>query len=180
MATPIIRSVVNGITVDGQGRNDLVIGQAVACSDANPDNVGHNHQWAFVDIPIGSSASIVGTSNPTCTFTPDVTGSYEIGCMVDGVSTDIEILAVPLPFTGARIPAFSETLGYNGGGNTKGWHEAMTQFMRAVDVLIQLGPSGPPGPSGPSGADGPSGPSGDQGPSGVDGPSGPSGPSGTA
>jgi len=155
---PIIRSVAHSVVVDGQGRNDLVLAEEVQCSDINPANIGHSYLWSFTDVPIGSNANIVDAASPTCLFHPDVTGSYELNCTVDSAAYSVEILAVPLPNTRARIPAFSETLEYTGGGNAKGWHEALTQFMRAADNEGANGPSGPSGPKGPSGLSGASGP----------------------
>jgi len=46
------------------------------------------------------------------------------------------VLSKPLDRTGARIPSFQGRLEYNGGGNTKGWHEAQTEFARKVDKLL--------------------------------------------
>ncbi len=134
MAAAIIRSVgsVSG-TVTGVGRKNLVIGEIVTLSDANPANVGLPHSWALLDVPLGSSTTLTTPGAATSTFSPDVTGSYFVKCVVNGVSITKVILAVALPTTGARIPAFTEELEYNGGSNTKGWHEALTVLMRVAD-----------------------------------------------
>jgi len=144
MSTPIIRSTSQTIVVDGAGRNDLQIGSLVTCTDINPANTGHSYLWSFVDIPIGSSIGITDATASTCSFTPDVVGSYFIMCQVDGAVFSREILSVPLPRSGARIPAFNEGgPDYTGEGNLKGWHTALTEFMRALDAGAGLVLSAP-------------------------------------
>jgi len=139
--TPIFRS--NGSssgTVTGAGRNNLVISETVTLTDAEPANSGASYQWVFVTKPIGSSAVIITPAAPTATFVPDVTGSYRVKVTVNGLFTTTKTIAVPLPVTGARIPGKDETdvapNNYDGGGNTEGWHEAETVFMRAVDAAL--------------------------------------------
>jgi hypothetical protein len=137
VATPIIRSVGSSSgTVTGIGRKNLVIGETVTLSDTVPANVGAPHLWAIVDRPISSSAALTTPSAATATFSPDVTGSYYLKCTVNGTDIAYVIIAVPLARTGSRIPAFSEKMEYNGASNTKGWHEAMTDFMRQVDATF--------------------------------------------
>ena len=136
MSAPVIRSTSQSIQVDGVGRNDLVIGSQVTCTDINLANTGHDYLWSFVDIPIGSVAGITNATTQTCNFTPDVTGSYFIMCQVDGLEFAREILAVPLPKSGVRIPAFSEEVDYTGESNMKGWHTTLTAFMRRADAVL--------------------------------------------
>lgn len=135
MATPIIQSTgsSSGAGTAGQGRNSLVIGETVTLSDTEASNVGASYVWAFEDIPIGSSTALTGAATSTPTFNPDVSGSYRILCTVGGTASSVEVLAVPLPFTGARIPSFEEGIEYDGSGNAKGWHAALDAFMRSVD-----------------------------------------------
>jgi hypothetical protein len=136
MATPIIRSSgsVSG-AVTGEGRNDLDIGEVVTLTDTQVANTGAAYSWLMEDTPIGSSATLTGPATATPTFTPDVDGSYRVRCTVNGVSYSVVVLAVPMLNSGARIPSFQEKAEYNGGGNTKGWHTAMTQFMRWADTI---------------------------------------------
>lgn len=136
MALPIIQSTqaTPGAGTPGTGRNDLVLAEAVSLSDTEAANSGASYIWTFDDLPIGSSAAFTGPLTATPSFTPDVEGSYRIKCLVNGVDYTTEILAVPLPNTGSRIPSFNEELEYDESGNAKGWHEAQDQFMRAVDA----------------------------------------------
>jgi len=138
MALPIIQSTqaTPGAGTPGAGRNDLVLAEAVNLSDTEAANSGASYIWTFDDLPIGSSAAFTGPLTATPSFTPDVEGSYRVKCLVNGVSYDTEILAVPLPATGSRIPSFNEELEYDESGNAKGWHEAQDQFMRAVDAQL--------------------------------------------
>ncbi len=139
MATPIIRSngSVHGV-ITGSDRNDLGIGEVVTLTDTEAANSGGTYAWTFEDRPVGSAAVITNSTTATASFEPDVTGTYRIRCTVNGTSYDVAFLAVPLPVTGGRIPAYLEddVGGYNEGGNTKGWHPAMTVFMRAVDSAL--------------------------------------------
>ena len=136
MSAPIIRSISQTVVVDGFGRDDLAIGAAVTCTDINPENIGQSYVWSFVDQPIGSTAGITDATVQTCSFVPDVTGSYFIKCTVGGAAYSQEIFAVLLPNTSSRIPAFTETIDYTGESNLKGWHTALTAFMRDMDEQI--------------------------------------------
>jgi hypothetical protein len=138
MATPIIQSTgsVSGAGTAGQGRKDLDIGETVTLSDTEPLNSGASYVWLMEDRPIGSATVLNNPNTATPTFVPDVTGSYRVRATVNGTSFSVEVFAVPLPNTGARIPSFEEELQYDGGGNTKGWHEALTEFMRDTDSLL--------------------------------------------
>lgn len=138
MATPIIQKTgsVSGAGTPGQGSNNLVIGETVTFTDEELANSGASYYWDFLDIPIGSSAMLSNHTTAAPSFQPDITGSYRIRCTVDGADYAIDVHAVPLPNTGARIPSFKETTEYDGASNLKGWHEAMTVFMRAVDQAL--------------------------------------------
>jgi hypothetical protein len=146
VATPIIQSVgsSSGAGVAGQGRNDLVAGETVTLSDAEGANAGHVYLWEFEDVPLGTSPSMTGPATATPHFVvnadPALAGSYRVKCTVDGIDRSVEVLAKPLTTTGGRIPSFQEQLEYDGGGNAKGWHEAMTGNLRGVDSRIpQIG-----------------------------------------
>jgi hypothetical protein len=137
--TPIIRSLQDGVTVTGVGREDLATGLLVTLTDAEASNTGAAYQWTLEDKPPGSSVTITNPTTATASFTPDVTGSYRIRCSVNGIVLfSAVILAVPLPNTGGRIPSYLETnvfpTAYTGGGNTAGWHTAMVAMFRAIDA----------------------------------------------
>lgn len=153
MANPIIQStqVGPGAGTAGQGRSDLLTGVVVSLSDTNGANAGATYAWDFLDKPVGSAATLTSPGSSTPTFTPDVAGSYWVRATVSGsaAGTSNEILAVPLANTGARIPAFGEQTEYDGGGNTKGWHEALDDFMRQADAGLGGGGS----PTGAAGGD---------------------------
>jgi hypothetical protein len=138
MATPIILSTgsSSGAGTADQGRNDLVIGETVALSDTEALNLGGSYVWVFEDTPIGSSVGMINSTTATPSFIPDVNGSYRVRCTVGGSDFSVEVLAVPLPNSGGRIPSFEEELEYDAAGNTKGWHYSMTEWMRAVDTSL--------------------------------------------
>lgn len=142
MATPIIQSTgsVSGAGTAGQGRNDLVPGETVTLSDTEPLNLGAAYFWVFDDTPIGTSPTLLNHTTATPSFVADAdaekAGSYRVRCTVNGTFVSVEVLAVPLANTGARIPSFEEETQYDKSGNLKGWHEAMTVFMRSVDQIL--------------------------------------------
>lgn len=121
------------------------MGETLTLTDDEPANVGGDYQWVLVDVPVGSSAALVGATTPSPTVVTDATGSILVSCTVSvaGVTAmSREIAAVPLAYTGARIPAYTETVEYDGGGNTRGWHTAMTLFMRQADTLVGMAQDG--------------------------------------
>lgn len=126
----------SGPGTPGRGRQNLVIGETVTLSDTEVTNVAVSYLWEFVDIPIGSAAVLVDATTATPTFEPDVEGTYWVKVTVNSLFESSEELAVELPITNGRIPAFREKTEYDADGNTKGWHEAQTAFMRNVDTLI--------------------------------------------
>ncbi len=143
MAAPIIQSVgtISGAGTPGVGRKDLVIGETVTLSDTEVQNTIYPHSWAFQDVPPGSTAVLNGPATATPTFIPDVTGSYRIQASVTdatSVQRSTIVVAVPLASSRVRMPSFEERREYNGAGNTKGWHPAMVEFMRAMDTLVRV------------------------------------------
>jgi hypothetical protein len=146
MATPILLTSqpTPGAGIPGVDRNDLVTGELVSISDTEAANAGATYSTIFLDTPIGSAATIADPLTATPSFTPDVTGTYwfETSATIGGVTATADMsVAVPLATTGARIPAFRETSEYNGGGNTRGWHEALTAFMRQTDAILAAPPA---------------------------------------
>lgn len=141
MATPIIlkTGTISGPGTPGQGSNDLDIGETVVLTDTVVGNAGLPHVTEFEDVPIGSALTVLtDDTTETPSFIPDITGSYRVKMTVDGVDYAVEIFAVPLPKTGKRIPSFQETAEYDGAGNAKGWHQALTAFMRIIDDDYQV------------------------------------------
>jgi hypothetical protein len=117
-------------------------------SDAEILNVAATYYWEFEDSPIGTAPVMLNPATATPSFVVNASaalaGSYRIKATVNGVDSAVEILAVPLSETGARIPSFQETLAYDAAGNAKGWHEAQTVFMRSTDAkLAAVGPGTP-------------------------------------
>lgn len=132
MKNPTIKSSSNNVDVIDLSRNDLCVGSVVKCTDVNIDTARLPHHWYLMDTPLGSSSYISTPTSETCSFTPDVSGSYLIRCEVEKAGLDELILSVPI-LGSSRIPAYKETDQYREKDGAKGWHAAMTQFMRAVD-----------------------------------------------
>lgn len=142
MAVPIIQSVgaTSGAGTAGAGRDDLVAGEQVDLTDEEIVNVGASYLWEFDEYPIGTAPAMVDatTSTPYFVVDPDPTlaGTYVVKCTVNGVESSKEFLAACLPTTGSRIPALNEEEEYDGAGNAKGWHPAITKFMRETDQRL--------------------------------------------
>jgi hypothetical protein len=136
MRKPSIESSQCAAIVTDLSRNDLQVGQIVSCTDVNPDTARSPHHWYLMDTPVGSSAYVSSPTNTTCSFTPDVSGSYLLRCEVDKAGFDELILSVPI-LGSVRIPAYKETDQYREKDGVKGWHAAMTKFMRTVDANWQ-------------------------------------------
>jgi len=142
VATPIIQSTgsVSGAGTAGQGRNDLVPGETVTLSDTEAGNAGASYFWVFDDTPIGTAPTLLNPTTATPSFVvdadPALAGSYRVRYTVDGAFVSVEVIAVPLETLGSRIPSFEEETQYDKNGNLKGWHEALTAFMRSTDDAI--------------------------------------------
>lgn len=141
MATPIPLITGSSSGAGTPGVDKVVTpGETVTLSDTEAANVGASYQWTLLDTPIGSTVALVGDTTPTPTFTAPPTnfaGTIRFRCLVNGVDSAVRYAAVLLPNTSSRIPAYLEKageLGWNAGGNTVGWHEAMTVSMRAYDT----------------------------------------------
>lgn len=145
MATPIIQKTgaSSGASIGGQGSNDLVPGERVDLADLAVANSGATYFWEFEDTPIGTSPTMNDAATATPHFFVDadasLAGSYRIKATVNGVDSSVEVFAKPLTNTGSRIPSFQEQEQYDEGGNSLGWHEAMTIFMRLVDTALVSG-----------------------------------------
>ena len=142
MALPIIikTGAVSGPSIGGQGSNDLVAGERVDLVDAEAANSGASYLWEMEDEPLGTSPTIIDPATATPHFFVDAdasfAGSYRVKATVNGVEFSSEIFAKPLTNTGGRIPSYQEQQEYDEGGNAKGWHEAQTGSMRAVDAAL--------------------------------------------
>jgi hypothetical protein len=92
--------------VAGCSRNDLAIGTMVVLT--NHDNTDiKSWTWKLLSAPAGSKVSLRGVRNPTATFVPDLTGSYEIHLTVSGSSdtiSDRRIAAIGTSFLGLKKP----------------------------------------------------------------------------
>ena len=145
MANPLITSTGS---VSGAGpapnadRSDIVAAETVSLADDEVGNVGASYEWEFVDLPVGSATALVGPLTATPSFVPDVAGTYWIRTTVDGSESSEVSLAVLTANLGARIPAFGERgADYTEGGNVKGWHPAIAQFMTTADATAGRTPT---------------------------------------
>jgi hypothetical protein len=134
MAAALIK-FTQGATTDLAGRAvEGALSAAVVASNA--DNTGvTSWAWYLIDAPAGSGLTIteinLDSRNPigspaattsTFTFTPDVSGTYEVMLIANGVRAifDVRDFVVAEP-SGHRIPALrSDPSTYNLGGQTRG------------------------------------------------------------
>lgn len=112
-------------------RDDLEIGTLVSLS--NNDNTGiSTWAWEIISKPPGSSAVLDTPTLSTCSFSPDVVGSYLVKLSVNGiVITDQRIGAVKTTNLGMRIPAAEETDEF---GTSQGWAAALHHALSVLDA----------------------------------------------
>lgn len=144
MATnPIIQSTgsTSGAGTVGEGRKDMELGETMTLTDTVVENAGVAHLTRFLSVPpLSALTELIGNATETPSFVPDVTGSYDVEMLVDGIHRGRIIIAVPLPNIGSRMPAVNEGRGdYNEAGNLDGWHPDLVAFMRQADTLLGAG-----------------------------------------
>jgi hypothetical protein len=119
----------------GRARDDLILGLPVVVSNSSDTDVVR-WVWALLDVPLGSTAVLSGTTSPQVTFTPDVAGSYLVRLMVnDGLVGQIDLkVAAVRNSLGHRYPATAETSSsVNWPGNDeKGWGKDAEQILRGL------------------------------------------------
>lgn len=131
--------------VAGRSRNDGVTGQVVTLRNADNTNVATGgHRWVLLT-PRTSTAVLSSPTSPTCTFTPDVDGTYLVELQVnEGVKSNQKakaLLAVLSP-GGFRYPAQGEaaeanwTSAYTGNPNDTGWWEDISDILRSGQAAI--------------------------------------------
>lgn len=119
------------------------IGATVALSNFDDSGI-LGHEWILRDRPIGSSAALSSTNNPTTDFVPDVEGTYlvELRTYTDAARTileggDVQGAGVlqPGPFNW-RVPAAGETTQFNA---DRGWAQAREEAIRDVHAFMNSG-----------------------------------------
>lgn len=134
-------------TVD-RSRSDIALSVAVSCVAGS---VVGTAVFALLDRPAGSSAALTGTGL-TRAITPDVAGSYRVRAVDDNDdSYVIHTFTVLTPLRAVHIPAHNERADEaandaendagsiassetNEGGGFKGWHVAMEDLARKVEL----------------------------------------------
>lgn len=131
--------------VAGRSRTDGVVGQVVTLRNADNTNVVvGGHRWVL-RTPRASAATLSSPTSPTCTFTPDVDGTYLVELYVnEGQKPNQKaraLLGVP-SVGGFRYPAQGEaaeanwTSAYTGNPNETGWWESMDEILRSGQASI--------------------------------------------
>jgi len=89
----------------GRNRDDLSLGSKVVLTNNNNAGV-ESWSWELFP-PVGSKAVLYGAKNPTATFDPDITGSYEVKLTVGGTEgsfSDTRVAAIGTGFLKLRKP----------------------------------------------------------------------------
>ena len=88
--------------------------------------------WTLVEIPTGSSASLVAPTTSSTTFTPDLVGTYLVKLAINGGSiTDQKGAGVRTSNLHYRIPASLETTEFDA---YVGWSTATNQALNILDA----------------------------------------------
>jgi hypothetical protein len=129
--------------VAGRSRDDGVTAQLVTLSNADNTNISSGTggwTWTLYK-PRGSTATLSSPTSPTCTFTPDIDGTYRVELKVnEGLkSTQKAKAALGVRSVGGyRVPAQGETTEANwtsshtGNPNETGWWEDLADILRSV------------------------------------------------
>lgn len=131
----------------GVARNDLWVGWLVTGRITTSGNT--SPEWTLLDKPPGSTVTLAGATSLSCTFTPDLPGSYRIQLQVNGGGAgNVQILIAACTFDvaghltlrGWRIPALSELPTENNfSGQTRGWDEAVRQIFTEMQTTLLSG-----------------------------------------
>lgn len=117
----------------GEARDDLILALPVVLRNSDDTDVAR-WVWTMLDVPLGSTAVLSGTTSPQVTFTPDVEGSYLVRLMInDGLDGEIDLkVAAVRDSLGHRYPATAETAAsVNWPSNdAKGWGKDAEQILR--------------------------------------------------
>ena len=112
----------------------VAVGSTVNLSEAVGGWVSYD--WALLDRPEGSAATITGPTTPTPTVVADTEGTYLISLTVDAGLTTVNrttaIFYVARLLDGRRDPAAGETIEDNPG---RGWAESANQILDDVADL---------------------------------------------
>lgn len=105
-----------------------------------------SQEWTLLDKPTGSTASLSNASAVSCSFTPDLPGSYRIQLVTNGGGAgNVQVLVAAVTFdtdgallwNGWRIPAFGERIPENNfSGQTRGWAEAVEKIFKDIASFL--------------------------------------------
>lgn len=134
--------------VAGVPRDDGVTGQVVTLRNADNTNITVNKggwRWRLY-APRSSTATLSSPTSPSCTFTPDVDGTYLVTLEVnEGLKASQKARSAIAVRSGAgfRYPAQGESLEntwtsfYTGNPNETGWWEDLDRILRSVQASIE-------------------------------------------
>lgn len=131
-AAILINQATKPAGVAGRSRSDLDLGAVVTLTN-NDDSGAVQWLWEVLDKPLGSAATLTGDTTASCTFTPDVAGSYFLRLTVNGGSVDQVIAACVTSNLRARKLAFNEQLEFDPGGSAIGWAEELSRLWDTLD-----------------------------------------------
>lgn len=133
--------------VAGVSRDDGVIGQVVTLRNQDNTNISISAGgWRWVLYKPRTSAAVLSSpTSPSCTFTPDVDGTYRVTLEVnEGLKRSQKASAVlgVRSVGGFRYPAQGEsteanwTSAYTGNPNETGWWEDISDILRSGQAAI--------------------------------------------
>jgi len=141
MATPTIEINQTPLVAGGPGvsREDLVLGVPVV--GTAPANGAGSYSWEL-GVPPGSSATLSNGNTATCSFTPDVRGTYLLYLVFDGeasytLDADLNKIstqggAAVKMRQGVRPLGVGETFQFDG---VSGWAEDFAPYFETIDAV---------------------------------------------
>jgi len=112
---------------------------------AQLDTTGGGAAWAWtlLDKPSGSAAVLSNPALQNPAITPDITGTYLLRCIIDGVTSEFAVFSVIADRSLLRVPAAGEGAANLGGAlaGARSWAEASNERFRFYDRWMETGPA---------------------------------------
>jgi len=140
-----------GAGTPGVARRDLWKNQLVNLTVATSGN--SSIEWALIDVPPGSAATLTNADQPVASFTPDLRGTYRIQLITNGGGPgNVSILVVRVRFTNTgspdgrqwALPAIGEISGESNyplglTSNTRDWAQVFEEIFEDIEDQLTIG-----------------------------------------
>lgn len=116
----------------GASRDDLALGIPVMLSNFDDSGIVA-WNWRILSKPQFSMAGLDAPTASSCSFVPDLVGSYLVRLTANGRTNALIIASVKTAYLGLRLPAEKETIEFNG------WPVAVNTIFRQLETGLETG-----------------------------------------